>query len=249
MSGTGDELESILAQGLDAIPRESVVSSVARRLLDEFTSGRLTPGTRLPSERQLATSLEVGRSAIREAIAALDVLGIVDIRPGSGTYLRATSSNLLPQTINWGLLLGQPRTRDLIEVRQYLEALSARLAATRATDTDIADIGSHFERMRRAVVDVSDFADADIAFHLAVVGAAKNSVLSDILHSVRELLHVWVARTSPDSSAAQTSLEEHEVIYRAIAERDADAAYEAMQSHMAIASERLRQSLAESTDG
>ncbi|HEY0249509.1 MAG TPA: FadR/GntR family transcriptional regulator [Gryllotalpicola sp.] len=243
MSGAGGDLEAILAEGLGAIPRESVVSSVARRLLDELTSGRLTPGTRLPSERQLATMLQVGRSAIREAIAALDVLGIVDIRPGSGTYLRATSSNLLPRTINWGLMLGQPRTHDLVEVRQYLEVLSAQLAADRATDEDIADIGSHLERMRRAVIDVSDFVDADVAFHLAVAAAAKNSVLSDILHSVRELLHVWVARTSQDSAAAQTSLEEHETIYRAIAERDAEAAHAAMQAHMTIASERLRESL------
>lgn len=248
MSGTGGELESILAEGLNAIPRESVVSSVARRLLDEFTSGRLTPGTRLPSERQLATSMQVGRSAIREAIAALDVLGIVDIRPGSGTYLRATSSDLLPRTINWGIMLGQPRTHDLIEVRQDLEVLSAQLAATRATDADIADIDSHFERMRRAVVDVSDFVDADVAFHLAIVEAAKNSVLSDILHSVRALLYAWVARTSQDSSSAQTSLEEHEAIYRAIAARDPGAAHAAMQAHMTIASERLRQSLADSSE-
>ncbi len=241
-----DDLGVILAKGLDTIPRESVVSSVAQKLLDQFTSGRVAPGTRLPSERQLVASLQVGRSAVREALAALDILGIVDVRPGSGTCLRATSSDLLPRTINWGLILGQPRTHDLVEMRQHLEVLSAGLAAERATDADISAIGSHIDEMRRAVKNVAQFVDADVAFHLAVAGAAKNSVLSDILHSVRELLHVWVERTSPDRSATETSLAEHIAIYQAIASRDPEAAQDAMQKHMAIASERLRKSLEES---
>ena len=66
--------------------------------MDLFTSGSIQPGTRLPPERHLATVLGVGRSAVREALAALEILGIVDVRPGSGTYLRGTASELLPQT-------------------------------------------------------------------------------------------------------------------------------------------------------
>ncbi len=243
MSDSG-EFDVLLAQGFEAVPRESVVTSVARRLLDQFTSGRIAPGTRLPSERQLSTSLQVGRSAVREALAALDILGIVDIRPGSGTYLRGSNSDLLPRTINWGLMLGQPRTHDLVEVRQQLEVFSAQLAAERATDDDVAVIGRRIEEMRAAVKDVSEFVDADVAFHLEVARAAKNSVLSDILHSVRELRHGGVARTSQDGPAAEASLPEHLAVYRAIADRDPEAAQQAMRAHMTTASDRLRQSLA-----
>jgi GntR family transcriptional regulator, transcriptional repressor for pyruvate dehydrogenase complex len=243
-----DQVANMLAEDFSAIPRESVVSSVARRLLDQLTSGRMAPGARLPSERELANSLQVGRSAVRGALAVLDVLGIVNIRPGSGTYLSGNSSDMLPRTINWGLMLGQPRTYDLVEVRQHLEILSAYLAAERATDASVESIKGRVEEMREAVNDTSKFVDADVAFHLEVAQAAGNSVLSDILHSIRELLHVWVERTSQDKASSEASLEEHTAVYKAIASRDPQAAQAAMQAHMAIASERLRRSLAENGD-
>lgn len=245
---TAEDFGNVFPDGLGAVPRDSVVTTVARRLLEHLTTGKVAPGTRLPSERQLAVTLQVGRSAVREALAALDVLGIVDIRPGSGTYLRGSSSDLLPRTINWGLMLGQPRTHDVVEVRQYLEVMSAELAAERATDEDIAAIGERIEQMRRSVGDPSAFVDADVAFHLEVANAAKNSVLSGILHSVRELLHVWVERTSRDQTTAEASLAEHAEVYEAIRKHDLKAAQRAMQEHMAIASERLRRSLAETQD-
>jgi GntR family transcriptional repressor for pyruvate dehydrogenase complex len=80
--------ETDLAASLARLPSGSPVSAVTTKLLELFTSGQIAPGTRLPPERQLAASLEVGRSAVREALAALEVLGVVDVRPGSGTYLR-----------------------------------------------------------------------------------------------------------------------------------------------------------------
>ena len=77
---------------LTALPRESPVTDVARALLSQLLNGQLTPGTRLPSERQLAQTLAVGRSAIREALKALDVLGLIEVRQGDGTYLKRDSS-------------------------------------------------------------------------------------------------------------------------------------------------------------
>src|SRR5919199_3685846 len=116
-----DDRSAEIAASLDALPAGSAVTVVATRLLDLFTSGRIAPGTRLPPERQLAATLEVGRSAVREALAALEILGVVDVRPGSGTYLRSSTSELLPQTLRWGLLLGERSTADLLELRSGLE--------------------------------------------------------------------------------------------------------------------------------
>ena len=123
----------------------SVVSEVAERLLGYFTSGEIAVGTRLPAERTLAASLGVGRSAVREALAALEILGIVVVKPGSGTYLRDGISELLPRTLSWGLMLGEPRTRELIELRSGLEVQAVQLAAARVTDASL-------ERMRADLV-------------------------------------------------------------------------------------------------
>jgi DNA-binding FadR family transcriptional regulator len=221
------------------------MNSVAKRLLDYLTGGQVQPGSRLPAERQLAEMLNVGRSAIREAIAALDLLGIVDVRPGSGTYLVKTSSDLLPSTINWGFMLGQPRTNDLVEVRQYLEVLTSQLAAQRATSEDIAKLEQRIDILRDATEDVEGFVEADVEFHLQIAAAAKNTVLEDILNSVRALLMAWVKRTSRDTTATKISFEEHLRVFEAIKAGDPDAAEKAMRIHMDIASARLRKSIQE----
>lgn len=139
-----------LAQLLRPVVRESSVSEVAKRLLDHLSAGDIKPGTRLPAERQLAEALGVARSSVRGALSALDVLGIIEIRPGSGSYVREGTSEFLPRAINWGLMLGQRRTQDLVEVRTYLEAVSARLAAERATDEDLERLAGHLQHMRAA---------------------------------------------------------------------------------------------------
>src|SRR6478609_7896904 len=146
------------------VARYSAVGAVAKQLLDHLTTGNFAPGTRLPPERSLATSLGVGRSTLREAMAALDVLGIIDVRPGSGAYLTSDSAGLLPQAIKWSLMLGQPRTRDLVEVREYLEVVTAKLAASRASDGDIERLGACVVAMRDAGDDVDAFVTADLAF-------------------------------------------------------------------------------------
>ncbi len=239
-----------IAAALGALPSGSAVSVVATRLLDLFTSGSISPGTRLPPERQLAASLEVGRSAVREALAALEILGIVDVRPGSGTYLRGTASELLPQSLSWGMLIGERSTTELLELRSGLEIYVARLAAGRLTDAQLASLRRHLDRMRDSIDDLRSFVKADLAFHLELAESADNSVLLDLLQIVRSLLRVWVDRAVQDEGHARIALEEHEAVYRALAAHDADAAASAMAAHMSTASARLsRFAAAEQGDG
>lgn len=225
-----------LAASLAALPARTPVSEVARRLLDLFTSGDVAPGTRLPPERQLAATLEVGRSAVREALAALEILGIVDVRPGSGTYLRGAASELLPQTLRWGLLIGEQNTHELIELRSGLEIYVARLAA--AAD-GVGDLAAHVERMRATLGDLGAFARADLAFHHELARIAGNAMLIDLLHVVRSLLQVYADRAVHDDDQARQALAEHEAIAGAVADGDEDAAASAMAAHMATAARRI----------
>lgn len=207
--------------------------------MDLFTSGEIEPGTRLPPERQLSLTLGVGRSAVREALAALEILGIVDVRPGSGTYLRGTASDLLPQTLRWGLLIGQRSTDDLLDVRSGLEIYCARLAASRADVGDIARLADSLTRMRSAETDLTAFARADAAFHDALARAAGNDALIDLLHVVRSLLQVYADRAVHDAEAARLAIAEHDAVFRAVEARDEDVAASAMAVHMTTAAARL----------
>lgn len=234
-----------ITAALGALPTGTPVSEVARRLMDLFTSGDIETGTRLPPERQLAVTLGVGRSAVREALAALEILGIVDVRPGSGTYLRGTASDLLPQTLRWGLLIGRRGTAELLDVRSGLEIYVARLAASRSDDDAIAGLADSLERMRSAGDDLAAFARADGDFHGALAAAADNETLVDLLHVVRSLLRVYADRAVHDADAAALAIEEHDAVFRAVAARDEDAAASAMAVHMATASARLADSTTE----
>lgn len=232
-----------IAGELSGLPSGTAVSTVAKSLLDYFTGSSIPAGTRLPPERQLATTLGVGRSAVREALAALEILGIVDVRPGSGTYLRGNASELLPQTLSWGMMLGQPKTLELIEVRGALEIYAARLAAERISDESLARLGHWVEEMRSSIGDLHAFVEADLQFHHELAQSVNNTVLLELLQSIRSLLRVWVDRAVQDDSQARAAIEEHAAVYAAISTKNPDAAASAMALHMHTAGARLAGSI------
>jgi GntR family transcriptional regulator, transcriptional repressor for pyruvate dehydrogenase complex len=219
-------------------PREPLSSEVARALLDAVFSGQITPGTRMPSERQLAESFGVGRFVVREALKSLGLLGLLEVRQGDGTYVRPPDSSLLPRVVEWGLLVGEQRTSDLVETRQHLEPVTARLAAERRSDADLTTIKAHLDGMRDAT-DNDVFVDADVAFHLSIAEATGNRVLSNMLSSIASLLNVWIRNVIEAAESLEPSYLEHVPIYDAIAERDSGAAGEAMRLHMDGAACRL----------
>lgn len=159
--------------------------------------------------------------------------------------MRGSVSDLLPQAIDWGLLLGERQTHDLVETRQHLEAVTARLAAERATDGDAALLRHRLDRMRETAESVPDFIEADVEFHLEVARIAGNTVLRDILHSVRALLRVWIQRAVGADGDTAATLAEHVAVFEAIERRDPDAAATAMGTHMQSASDRLQRSLSD----
>jgi GntR family transcriptional repressor for pyruvate dehydrogenase complex len=235
-----------MSAAIGSVPTGTAVSAVAKRLLDYFTSGEIEAGTRLPPERQLAASLGIGRSAVREALAALEILGIVDVRPGSGTYLRGSASELLPETLNWGLMLAAPRTQELIAVRGQLEIFAARLATETITEAQLRQLAQHLDSMRDNVASRTKFIEADLKFHLQIAQAAGNQVLLDLLQSIRSLLRVWVERGLESDNDAQQALDEHDRVYAALLARDPDAVEAAMKSHMETASTRLTRTITSS---
>lgn len=224
--------------------REGLPHEIARKLIDFVLSGEIKPGTRMPSERTLAAELGVGRSAVREALKSLGLLGLVEVRQGDGTYVRKPDSELLPKVIEWGLLLNERRTLDLVDARQHLEIMIAGLAAERRLDSDLGDIKRALKGMTRRT-DADAFVEADIAFHIAVAAAAHNTVLLDVLNSVRSLLRVWIRRSIAQAGGTRGSHLEHVPILEAIVVGDPIAASAAMSQHMSAAAVRLRRSIAE----
>ncbi len=222
---------------------EPVSTEVVRRLIDLLLSGRIAVGERLPSERQLATALGVGRSAIRDALRPLALLGLVDVRVGDGTYLKDADSSFLPRVIEWGLLLKADRMRDLIEPRRYVEITLAGLAAERRDPESLGLIHGKLQQMENSIANPAAFVQADMAFHLAIADAARNRVLSGILTSLQSLLQVWISRVIEAAGEARSSYLEHPPILAAIEAGDRAAAETAMAAHIDRVTEGLMNSL------
>jgi len=202
-SSTSDALAHLVP-----VARSTVVDAVADRLRGEILAGRLAPGARMPSERELAFALGVNRLTLRAALARLEALGLITTRHGSGTVVTDWRERAgLDMLATWiGCLRPEdPSWRELIvsllEVRRIVAAEAVGLAATRRTDADIVALRSRAEEQRDRIRDPIAFARGDVAFVRAVVHAAKNVALEMLLNTFArfpdehpELVHVLFDR-------------------------------------------------------
>ena len=202
---------------------------VAERLAAEIRSGAYAPGERLPSERELARRLEVGRASVREAIAALQVQGVIETRPGSGSFVAADAAERLPAPAG---LPHDASPSDLLETRLLIEPAITRLAAERGRPD------AECERLLAAMEAASDPADAtarsgwnesDRLFHRQIAALTGNPVLIGIADHVASLMDqpLW-QRLRDDSIATEgrtrIHVAEHRMIYEAIVAGDDEAA-------------------------
>jgi DNA-binding FadR family transcriptional regulator len=209
---------------------------VAERLAAEIRSGALAPGERLPSERELARRLEVGRASVREAIAALQVQGAIETRPGSGSFVAPDARDRVPAAP----LVHDASPTALLEARALIEPEVARLAAQRGRP----DL--ECERLLEAMEAASDPSDpaaragwneSDRMFHRQIAAMTGNPVLAGIADHIAALMDQPLWQRLRDDSIATPGrtaihLAEHRMIYEAIAEGDPEAAASYAAGHV-----------------
>ncbi|WP_033289745.1 FadR/GntR family transcriptional regulator [Amycolatopsis jejuensis] len=209
------------------------VSDVARLLITSFESGSLGPGQKLPSERRLCELMGVGRSKLREAMKSLELLGLVEQRVGDGTYLAGMSSELLPETIAWGVLLGDRDTAQLLEMRRLVTVEAAGWAAERRLPEQL----EHLHELCAAMAaDPDRFGDANAAFHRLIGEASGNGVLSGTVANLHSLLLVRINRVED----ARQTLAEYELLLKAIDVEDATTARASMAVHVERVARKIR---------
>jgi GntR family transcriptional regulator, transcriptional repressor for pyruvate dehydrogenase complex len=218
---------------------ETLTDRVTRKLIEYLVSLGSRPNQRLPSERQMANALGVGRSVIRDAVKTLSLLGLLESRQGAGTYLRSPEALDLTKVIEWGLLLGQKQVDDLIELRRSLEVISARLAAQRRTVEQVEALRDDLQAMERSQSDSSSFVSSDVAFHVTLARASGNALLASQLESIQSLLSEWIKRAIRQHGQTEETCVEHRRILDAVVDSDPDAAAAAMAAHMEAAYLRL----------
>jgi DNA-binding FadR family transcriptional regulator len=219
---------------------------VIRQLTRLIEGGALKPGDQLPSERELSEELQVSRGTVREAVQFLQALGLVEIRHGSGTFIRFAkdASGLRDEWREWTIRHAE-RIHDLLEIRKALEPFAAELAAQRAGENDVTAMEDALELMQPAVdsPDVTALIQADLAFHHALCAAAGNAALSEFADALGEQLvqergAIWNIPGRP-----ARSLVEHRAISEAVRARDPDHARRAVLEHLNSVEEDLGASI------
>lgn len=215
---------------------DRLYQDLAHTLIGELTAGRYPVGTRLPAERELAAQHGVSRPTVREAIIALEVQGLVEVRVGSGAYVLRVPGDEPAPGFNISAF-------ELTEARLLFEGEAAALAATEISDAELAEIEALVHEIARENQDLKGTDSADRAFHLAIAKATRNGAIVGVIE------HLWSLRyTSPEAALlhakARTAnvkpvVEEHRAVLEALRRRDPVAARAAMRTHLSAVLDSL----------
>jgi GntR family transcriptional regulator, transcriptional repressor for pyruvate dehydrogenase complex len=218
-------------------------------VLEQFkrliTAGELKPGDKLLPERELAERLQVSRPSVREAIRTLEMMGVVEIRPGGGSFLRNTNTDDIIRPLAMFLAVGKNSMLEMFEVRRIFETAMASIAAERASEEDVSHIKQALNGMtdRFNAHDLHKGEQHDIEFHFGVAQATHNSLLIKLFRTITgEFSHAVAAarhRLYLDEEGLQRVIEQHQNIYKAIESRDPEVAANTMLAHLNYAEEEI----------
>lgn len=220
----------------EPIARRKLYQEVVERMLDWIKTGRYAPGDQLPSERQLMETFGVGRPAVREALLALQRMGMISIVHGErARVLAPTADTMLEQVsaIAQHMLASSPDALGhLREARVFFETGMVRIAAQRATADDVRRLEAILEEHRRAAPGTPAFLDRDMAFHRAIAEISGNPIFSSLSSAMFTWLSAFHADLIRAPGAERLTLEEHGRILAGIAAHDPEEAAAAMDAHL-----------------
>jgi GntR family transcriptional regulator, transcriptional repressor for pyruvate dehydrogenase complex len=210
--------------------RRKLTEAIAQQLIDQIRQQRLKPGTRMPSERELMTALNVGRSTVREALNGLALLGVIEVRHGQGVFVGEVPTESVSDEL--GAALAKGVTRDLLEARKTIEVEVARLAAIRHTSQDLKSMQAAVAAQEAALTGAPTSAHESADFHLEVAAAAHNEVLAGIVFSFMPLLEEVGPALERLAGYREWELEEHRELLDAIRSGDGARAAARMGAHL-----------------
>ena len=227
-----------------------LVNRLTMYFADEILEGRLKRGDQIESDRELAKKLNVGRSAVREALKVLDVLGMIDIRLGQGTYITSRETNFFSVPLSWSLFLDGTQVKSILQVRGALELRAVQLASQCEDKNKLDKLTDIYYRMQKTFQESKDTdnlqhalqetLNADIEFHTCIAECSGNLIILSMLTTIRNFLKRVSGTGMVDSEQLQAVVEEHQKLYGAIISGNVDAATQTMMKHLAASMARYK---------
>ncbi|MDX1437226.1 MAG: FadR/GntR family transcriptional regulator [Anaerolineales bacterium] len=216
----------------EPIKKSALAEEIAARLISLIKEKSLQPGDKLPPERELAEMLNVSRPSLREALRALAILNIVEIRQGDGTYVSSLDPQMLVEHLDLVFSLEDSTLFQLFEVRKIFEPALAALAAERITDTQVEELEQIMEAAHDAEDDPEQFTASDLQLHEKIAEVSGNFLIIRIMSSLSQLSQASRHRTGVIPGVLKQTSEDHHQIVAALRARKPAGARRAMLTHL-----------------
>lgn len=214
------------------LPRTTLTEAAFEQLIAYVVKGTWKAGDRLPPERELCQQFGIARTSLREALKAMELVGMLDSRVGDGTFV-CPRSEFLSRPLLWAFTgADHEELVEIMEARTAVEETLAGLAAERASREEISRIEMTVTQMRDAIAAGTSILEADMSFHLAVAAAAHNEPLQNAVQLLRNITRQWLKYKVQMPNVAASVLKRHQAVYRAIASGKPNAARLAMRKHL-----------------
>lgn len=223
-----------------------VSETIARRIKNQISAGSLSPGEKLPAERDMATRFRTSRVSVREAYRSLEELGLLTIRRGAegGAFIADLDHTPVMRSLSLMLRLGKTTHQEITEARLLIEPPIARLAARRARAEDVERLERVVDQQETALRKRGDYRPFDLQFHRSVAECAGNLPLKILMHCLSDLTVEVVADLELSTGVQHQVCDSHRMLLDAIQRHDEEAAYTLMLHHVAEIQDRVGRALA-----
>lgn len=222
------------------VSKGAVAEDIVAQLLSMIREKRLRPGDKLPPERELAVLMDVSRPSLREALRTLSVMGVIELRHGSGIYVTRLEPARLVEHLDFVFSLDDSTYLQLFETRKALEPAICALAAQRITEEEVAQLEECLSRSSLGFTDYEAYLQADLDLHEIIVTAARNPLLQRFMSSLRSLGKASRKRTAVLPGVVEQTIQDHQRIVHALREHQPEAAQQAMLVHLEHVEQRLK---------
>lgn len=227
----------------------AVTDDAIDKIKHMIMTGELSPGDRLPPEKELSDRLGLSRNSLREAVKALEVIRVLDVRRGDGTYVTSLNPQLLLEAISFFVDIHDEKSLlEIFAVRRLLESHATGIAAVRATPEQVAGLRNELTTIA-ADTDMHELVEHDVRFHQTISALSGNTYLTSLLASLTtETVRARVWRGLTETGAIERTLQEHRAIVDAIEAGDVDLAEAAAAVHIAGVEHWLRRAQRDALD-
>ena len=218
---------------LSPVKNPKIYELVMEQIKDIVKKGKLKNGDKLPSERDLCEKLEVSRTSVREALKALQVLGLIDSKHGEGNFIKENFEDSLFEPLSIVFLLIGSKSGDILEFRKLIEPETAALAAKNITDEEIIELKEIMNKLD-STIDAEISASLDKKFHYKIAQASRNNVISTMMFSISSLIEKYIENSKIHTLNREMVKAQHEEIWKALKVRDGEAAAAAVKRHLEL---------------